>query len=268
MTDSLFIWPAVNGLCLAILLGLWGCYLRLRSEWLSAIAFPHVAAAGALAALAVGAPLVPGGIGAALLAAVVKRQGEKHGSQNAVFVLLLLAGWSLAVLLAANLPMAERLGHALFDGQLYFTDGEQAIVLVVALITALGMLRALSRTLMLAQLFPQLVPAGTRRPKHGLMFDLGSAAVLSLATLTLGVMGTFALVFVPAWLASLIADDWRRSLRMAGIFAVVAYGLAFFGALEFDQPFGPCLAATTVLLALVRLAIRRDCISPRKMLKD
>ena len=31
----------------------------------------------------------------------------------------------ITVLIAANQPLAERLGHALFDGQLYFSGGAQ-----------------------------------------------------------------------------------------------------------------------------------------------
>ena len=49
--DDLFLQPFLTGLGLAVLLPLLGCYLRLRDEWLAALTYAQVAAAGALAAL-------------------------------------------------------------------------------------------------------------------------------------------------------------------------------------------------------------------------
>jgi zinc transport system permease protein len=67
----------------------------------------------------------------------------------------------------------------------------------------------------------------------------------------LGVMGAFALVFVPPWLAFRRAGDWRGSLLLALAIGVAAYIAAFALALGFDQPFGPVLALLLVVLGLV-----------------
>ena len=51
MSTEIFLIPFLTGLGFAILLPVLGCYLRLRDEWLAALAYAHVAAAGALLAL-------------------------------------------------------------------------------------------------------------------------------------------------------------------------------------------------------------------------
>ena len=68
--DPLFRVPFATGLLLAALLPLIGMYLRLRNEWLAALAFAQMASAGALVAMVLGAPMLVGGVLAALLAAL------------------------------------------------------------------------------------------------------------------------------------------------------------------------------------------------------
>ena len=68
MWSDLFLLPFLTGLCLALILPLLGCFLRLRDEWLAALAYAHVAAAGALLALVGGILPAFGGMAAAALA--------------------------------------------------------------------------------------------------------------------------------------------------------------------------------------------------------
>src|SRR5574343_1161430 len=117
MWHELFLTPFLTGLALAVLLPVLGSYLRLRDEWLAALAYSHVAAAGALLALVSGLAPALGGMAAAALAGGGKRLFARRLAGGAAFALLLLGGWAIAVLLAANQPLAERLGHSLFDGQ-------------------------------------------------------------------------------------------------------------------------------------------------------
>ena len=118
MSSEIFLIPFLTGLGFAILLPLLGSYLRLRDEWLAALAYSHVAAAGALLALIAGFTPVLGGLALAGLAGAARRLFARRLSGGAGDALLLLGGWAGAVLITANEPMAERLGHALFDGQL------------------------------------------------------------------------------------------------------------------------------------------------------
>ena len=252
MGSDLFLVPFLTGLGLAILLPLLGCYLRLRDEWLAALAYAHVAAAGALAALVGALPPAAGGVAAAALAGGGKRFLAARLAGGASHALFLLAGWALAVLLAANHPLAERLGHALFDGQLYFSGSGQLWLVALAVPLALLALRALSGRLLLATVYPDFYRARgiAEWPAHT-GFDLLAALALALATMSLGVMGAFALVFIPPWLAFRRARDWRRGLLVALAIGVAGYTGAFALALALDQPFGPVLALVLVIAGLI-----------------
>lgn len=252
--DPLFIEPFFTGLAFALLLPLLGAYLRLRDEWLAALAFAQTAAAGSLLALLAGLPLMLGGLLAALAAAALKSlfDGAARGVQGAAYAMLLVAGWGVSVLLVANLPLAERLGHALFDGQIYFTDSSNLIAAAVSvLVVGAGLLR-LSRALLLSHFFPDFFRArGRSAHQVHLLFDLLAAATLAQATMSIGVMAAFALIFVPPLVAWRWARGWRRSLVVAVVAGVVAYVLAFVLALVLDQPFGPLLALIMVVAGVV-----------------
>jgi zinc transport system permease protein len=56
--DPLFRVPFATGLLLAAILPLIGMYLRLRNEWLAALAFAQMASAGALVAMVLDGPML------------------------------------------------------------------------------------------------------------------------------------------------------------------------------------------------------------------
>lgn len=251
MSSEIFLIPFLTGLGFAILLPVLGCYLRLRDEWLAALAYSHVAAAGALLALVTGFAPVLGGLAAAGLAGAGRRLFARRLSGGAGDALLLLGGWAGAVLITANEPMAERLGHALFDGQLYFAGSEQLWLVAIGGVVALLALRVLSPQLLLARVYPDIFRLrGLSAWPIQIGFDLMAALCLALATMSLGVMGAFALVFIPPWLAFRRAANWRAGLVWALGLGVAAYLVAFALALGLDQPFGPVLAILLVLVGL------------------
>ena len=92
MWDDIFLIPFLTGLCLALVLPILGCFLRLRDEWLAALAYAHVAAAGALLALVSGVAPAIGGMTAAALAGAGKRFFSARLAGGASFALLLLGG--------------------------------------------------------------------------------------------------------------------------------------------------------------------------------
>lgn len=252
MWHELFLVPFLTGLVLAVLLPLLGCYLRLRDEWLAALAYSHVAAAGALLALVAALPPALGGLGAATVVGAGKRFFARRLAGGASYALLLLGGWAVAVLVAANHPSAERLGHALFDGQLYFADSLQLWLVSLFAGVALLVLRLLSQHLLLAHLYPDFFRVrGLQAWPIQSGFDVLAALALALATMSLGVMGAFALVFIPPWLAFRRAANWRKGLLLAVLIGVLAYVAAFLGALVLDQPFGPMLALVLITVGLV-----------------
>ncbi len=252
MWDDIFLIPFLTGLCLALALPILGCFLRLRDEWLAALAYAHVAAAGALLALVGGMAPAIGGMGAAALAGAGKRFFSKRLAGGAAFALMLLGGWALAVLLAANQPLAERLGHALFDGQLYFSGSDNLYFVLPWCLFSIPLLAWLSRQLLLARIYPDYFHA-QHLPAWPVLsgFDLLAALTLALATMTLGVMGGFALVFVPPWIVFRRARSWHSGLLLSSLIGSVGYVAAFAIALGLDQPFGPVLALLLIAVGLL-----------------
>lgn len=245
--DPLFRLPFLTGLLLAAWLPVLGLYLRLRGEWLAVLGMAQLASAGALGGAVLGLPAVAGGAGAGLLAALAK-WGLKRPSDSAYAAMLLL-GWAAAVAVMSNHPLAEQAAGAVFDGQLYFTGGGHLAASAAVLgIGVLVLVRA-HRAMLRARVHPALGPpaAATR-----LAFDLVAGASVGVAILSLGVMASFALAFVPAWRAFAMAPSWRSALWRAMAMGLTAYVAGFALALVLDQPFGPAgVAAVLAVAALV-----------------
>lgn len=252
--DPLFRVPFFTGLAFALLLPLLGLYLRLRNEWLAALAFAQMASAGSLLAAMVAWPVAAGGLLAAFATAALKSflPEKGKGPGGSAYALILVAGWSVSVLVVSNVPVAEHLGHALFDGQLYFADSGQLTLAWVYLVLALPALKFLSRPLLLGRFFPDFFRA---RGRSGLAyffaFDLLIAGALALATAGIGVMAAFAFVFVPPRLAFALAGSWRRAVIWAPALGLAAYLAAFAAALNWDQAFGPVAALILVLISVL-----------------
>lgn len=253
--DSLFLMPFLTGLPLVLLLPLLGNLLRLREEWLATLGLAHLAGAGGLAGMALHLPVVVGAPLGALLGAAIKTRGGRGNSTYAVMILL---GWALTLLIAANTALGDALAHALVDGQLYFASARELIA--ATLVGGLGLiaLLGLSPRLIRAQLFPQHEVAN-RLPawRWHLSFDLLVALAIAVGTATIGLMASFALVFLPAWIAFRLARDWRRGNWLAAGIGLGGYLIAFAAALLLDQPFGPVLVAVLASGFVLSLALRR-----------
>jgi zinc transport system permease protein len=246
--DPVFRWPFLTGLVYAAILPLLGMYLRLREEWLAALAFAQLAAAGSLAGAILGVPVQAGALALTSAAALAKGWLARTGNDG--YALLMLAGWASAVLMLANVPIAEHLAHALFDGQLYFTGFEHLLVGIAFAMLAAALLAWLSRPLLLERMLPDFFRASGRSPvRFHLVFDLLTAAGLAFATSSVGVMAAFGLVFVPSLIAYRVAGNWRKALAMSSIIGVAIYLAAFAAALALDQPFGPLLVVTLIAMA-------------------
>lgn len=251
--------PALlTGLCFALYLPILGCYLRLRDETYAALAYAQVGAVGALGAQALALPLGAGALTAAGVALTVKEiaahwarrgaSGGRSSGQGSVYALLLVLAWGLGVLLTSNLPLAERLGHALFDGQLLLTGSEQ--VELSFSLCAIGMLTLMfiNRQLLSLHWFP----ANTGRAIWwGGLFDLLAVSSIAIATMRLGVMAVFALLLLPPWWAFRHARSWRSARWLAPGMGAVAYCLALGVSLAVDQPFGPVLVLALALPGLL-----------------
>lgn len=254
--DPMFFTPFATGLLVAAVLPVLGMYLRLREEWLAALAFAQLAAAGSLAAAIVGMPVLIGGLGVSGIAATAKAWLVRSGNNG--YAILMVAGWGASILMLANAPLADHLGHALFDGQLYFTGLAHLWSIAVFAVIAATLMLWLSRKLLLERMFPDFFRAsGLSAMRFHLLFDLLVAAGLALATATIGVMAAFALVFVPTMIAYQWGRSWRHSMLISTLVGVIAYVIAFEIALMEDQPFGPVLVLALVLTAAVAWGARK-----------
>ena len=255
--DSLFLAPFLNGLLLALLLALVGPYARMRGEWLASLGVAQAAAAGLLLGAFVDGAATLGALLAAAVAAVAKSAlGRRSG--NDAYAVMLLVGWSAALLLAANTARGEDLSRALLEGQLYFTGTSELAGIAVMLGVVVSSLVWLSRPLLVGCLFPDRL-VGDRRPaaRYDLGFDVLMAVSLALAATVVGVMAAFALVFVPAWVAFRLAGSWRTAIAWSVGLGVAAYLGSFAIAILFDQPYGPVLVAALLVVGTGRAFSRR-----------
>lgn len=238
LVDPLFRLPLFTGAILALLLPLVGVYLRLREEWLAALGLAQLAGAGAMAGVAMGMPLLAGSALGAGLGAGGK--SLTRGLGNDAYAAMMLMGWSVMLLLAANSHHGEELGHALSAGQLYFSGPTHAWTATGLLLACALALPWLSPRLLRARFFPDHFRAnGVPEWRFHFLFDLLCAAAVAVATASIGLMATFALVFLPPWLAFRHAPSWRWTLALAAGFGLMTYATAFTLALWWDQPFGP-----------------------------
>ena len=245
LLDPLFRLPLAAGLPVAMVLPLVGALLFLRDEWLAALGLAHLAAAGAVLGAALGAPAVAGAALLAGLGGVLKGLARVQG--NLIYGVMLLGGWALMVLAAANTPAGEGLGRAMIDGQLYFAGSAELTAALVLAVAAALLLPWLMPRILRARLLPRYETAN-RLPawRWHLTTDLLVAAALAVGTATLGVMGAFALVLAPAWIGFRLAPSWRATLLIAALTGLALYLAAFVSALLLDQPFGPVLVAWTI----------------------
>jgi zinc transport system permease protein len=103
---------------------------------------------------------------------------------------------------------------------------------------------------LLAHFFPDFFRArGLSERSAHFAFDLLIAAALALATMSIGVMGAFALIFLPPLIAFAWTRTWRSALLLAVGVGVVCHVLAFTLALLLDQPYGPLLGLLLVIVA-------------------
>ncbi|MEY4591600.1 MAG: hypothetical protein RIR18_495 [Pseudomonadota bacterium] len=265
--------PALlTGLGFALYLPVLGCYLRLRDEILASLAYAQVGAAGALGAMALGASLNTGGLLAALGVASAKHRlvdvadarpsVRSSARSSTLYAVILVIAWGIGILLTSNFPLAERLGHALFDGQLLLSGGEQPLLTLLGSLVGLIVLSRLSKRLLLAQLFPDIWRLRSPRWQWlHLGFDLLAAISIAIATMCLGVMATFSLLLVLPWMAFVHRSNWRHACRWAMTTSVLGYLLAFGLSLAWDQPFGPVLALCLVSLAAVTAQLKPATVS-------
>ncbi|MBK1672728.1 ABC transporter [Ectothiorhodospira shaposhnikovii] len=251
LLDPLFHLPFVTGLLLAPVAAMVGVYLRLRDEWLAALAYAQLAGAGGVVAVALHAPVMLGAVVAAGGLAVIKGLLTRPGNDH--YVIFILVGWGVALVASAFSAHGDMVGKSLMDGQLYFTGRPHLMAAVALIVAGVLCLPWLSGCLLMSRFYPDHFSAnGLSARPHQITFDLLVVATVAITTTSFGVMAAFALLFVPAWIAWRLARGWVWVLWLAAGIAVAAYLLSFVLAVVLDQPFGPVLVLVLAAMSLLR----------------
>ncbi len=256
--DPLFYMSWTTGFFLSLLLPVIGLYLRLRDEWLAALGLAQVSAAGGLVAFGLGAPVMAGSAIAALAIATLKHISNTN---NTAYAFMIIGGWSLTFLIAANTALGESLGHALIQGQLYFVQKPEAITSFLLCMAGLMMLRGCSTILLRARLFPHYEQLNEKHaPRWSLLFDILVAISMGVGTASIGLMCAFTMAFVPAWLAFKLSASWKHATGFAIGFNVLGFVTGLACAILLDQPYGPTQVCVYLILAVMTLII----LNPKK----
>ena len=248
--DPLFRIPLIVGLLASILLPLLGALLHAREEWLAALGIAHVTAAAQLVGAALGLPLLASGALGAIIAVAAKQLTAQQG--NLGYGLLMLAGWCVLYLVAANSALGESLAHALSDGQIFLVGKDQLIAMLLVAVPFLGCLSWWSQRLLRARFFTGYEQANKLPAwRWHLSFDLLAALLLAFSTASMGLMASFALVVLPAWTAFALTKSWKSALSVSMLIGVASYLIAFVVALSYDQAFAPVQVAVLLVLAII-----------------
>ncbi|PKM22609.1 MAG: ABC transporter [Gammaproteobacteria bacterium HGW-Gammaproteobacteria-14] len=247
--DPMFRVPFLTGLLLALSLPQLGLLLSLRREWLATLGIAHLAGAGGIIGGLLALPALP----AALLAAVagVTIRSLQPRASNELYAMMILAGWSLGLITASLSQDAHGIGQLLVDGQLYFTTRLHLLVALPLTISLLVCAGFMMRGLLQQQLMPTPDYAIRHRQLQWLLSAFLAIGV-SLTAMTMGIMAAFALLFVPAWVASGIAASWQQARWLISGLALLCYLLAYTIALLADLPFGPVFVMTLALSGMLR----------------
>jgi zinc transport system permease protein len=245
---DLFLIPLATGCLYALMLALLGALLRLQDEWWMALGLPYLAAATGLGGLAAGIPVGLAAPLGALGGAGLRRLWDSRG--NSGYAFMILVGWAATELIPASSHLDSGMARALVAGQVLIAGQVELSVAGLVLLANLMALPWLMPRLLRARFLPSQLRAN-QAPVA--LWHLGFAALAALtlaeATLSLGVIGTFALTVVPPWIGFRLAWSWRWTLILGAAFGLVAWLGAFTLALSLEQPIGPLVAAVLVVLA-------------------
>ncbi len=260
--DPLFRVPFLVGLFLAAGLSLIGALLRMRNEWLAALGLAQIAAAGGMIGVLFHWPALVGAFAVAGTAMLVRAALPKVG--NSHYAVMILLGWSATLLVGSFMDHGRTIGESFLLGQLYFTYLPHLIGAIALLVVTIVVFPWLSPRLLTARFFPDFhtanrIPAWPYRVLFGLLTLMATVV----GTVSIGAFPTFALLFMPPWVAFVLVDGWMRSVALSMGLAVGGYILAFVLAMLLDLPFGPIFTALLVSFGPLRFlaGMRRSALS-------
>lgn len=250
--DPLFRLPLATGLMLATALPILGACLRMREQWFSGLGIAQLAAAGGVAGALLHAPVMLFALLGALLGGIARVL--TGAPRNEHYAVMLLGGWAAVLLLSGYAHDASVTASQLLNGQLYFTALPHLLAATALLAAILLCGHWLARRLLISRLFPYHFRAN-RQPAwpHEASLEALLIGGVVLGITTMGVMATFAMLFIPPWVAFRLARGWMRAVLLSALLGVGAYFAGFLAALALDLSFGPALVAALLLTVPLRL---------------
>jgi ABC-type Mn2+/Zn2+ transport system permease subunit len=249
--------------------GVLGCWLVLYELSYSAESLAHALLPGLVVATLAGLPLVLGGAGGLVVAAVgVAAAGRAPavGRDTAVAVVVTtLLG--LGVLLALSPAVPAGLGSLLFGDVLGLSDADLALAAALA-VGSLGALRLLHGRLLVVGFDRLSAPAlGVRPGLVDATLLVLLAVVLLVAVQGLGNLLVVAVLIAPAAAARLVTRRMAPMMALSAALAALAglggLYLSFYARTAAGASIAGMLVATYLMLGAARAAVRRRPVSRR-----
>ena len=227
------------GTIVAIVAGLVGFFVVLRSSAFPAHAIPNGAFAGAAGASLIGAsPLVGLGLFAALGALSIAWLGRRTRSDIAT-ALVLIGMLALGAAFLSQSTAYEPQVFALLFGEILGVSSTQLIPIALLGTAASITLLALYRPLLLGSVAPELARAkGVAIRRLDLVFLLIVAAVTTMTVPVVGTLLMFALMIAPPAAARSLTNRPAIALTLSSLIALVVMWGAIASAYQMNWPVG------------------------------
>jgi zinc/manganese transport system permease protein len=256
------------GTSIAVLAGLVGYFLVLRSQVFAGDALSHVAYAGALAALAAGLDLRFGLFAATIgVGLVLGALGGRGGADDVVigtaFAWVLGLGVFFLALYTTSGGSASNstASVSVLFGSIFGISGHDAVVAALVAAGLVAVLLAIGRPLLFATLDPSVAAArGVPVRLLGILFLGVVGATTAEASQVVGALLLFGLVAAPAAAAQRLTDRPWRALWLSAALAVLSVwaGLALAYAVPAVPPsFGVVAVASAAYAGSVLLDLTR-----------
>jgi len=239
MFDSFWIWPFISGAGIALLLGLAGATLFLRSAIWQGLVVGQSAAAGGVLASVMALPLVPVALLFSALVSLLTRRKAKL-QQERLLLAFLLCG-ALLTLLIINIPKASVAASRWLEGDVYFITQQDSLWLLLPIIMLVAGYSTLQRVWQHSQITPDR--GSTLRPSRwGFLFEaFWQLLLIVLGCLFLGLSAALFLLLLPAWIAAFVVRGFKPFLLLSSLISLVLFAISWAVALVLDQPFSPIL---------------------------
>jgi zinc/manganese transport system permease protein len=233
----------------AVVAGMIGYFLVLRSQTFAGHALSHVGFAGATGSVLLGLPPLWGLIGMTLLAGIgMGALGERLEGRDVAIGIMLSLSLALGLLFLHFYTAYATQVTTLLFGNVLGVDGATLVTLGVSAIVAVGMLAAIARPLIFASLQPEVAEA------RGVSLRLVSILFLGIVALAVaqcvqivGVLLVFTLMVGPAAAAQRITARLGVGVAMSVLFALAEAWLGITLAFYTDWPTSFWIAALSGL---------------------